>query len=59
MFDLLYQLRVSRKKKQIIMIWQSKVQIWEDFVAARNICIHMVQDITSSGGDLEMLMEFR
>lgn len=30
--------------------------MWEDFLAVWNTCIHMVQDISSSGGDLNMLV---
>ncbi len=59
-FDPFNQLGVNKQGKHGDVVWyESKVWVGEIFVAARNVCVNMVQGIASPGGGVDMLVEFR
>ncbi len=49
---------VDRQLKQRTMIWLTTVAMRESFVAARNVCIDVIQGIFSPGGDVDALVKF-
>ncbi len=58
-FELCNRLCVRRQEKQGNVVWQTQQREEEGFVAARNVCVNMVQGITSPGGCMDMLVEFK